>query len=265
VDYITKPISPSIVKARVNTHLCLKEMRDDLGRMVEQRTMELELTQDATILAMASLAETRDNETGNHIRRTQHYVLALAEHLQDKPTYLGYFDKETIRLLHKSAPLHDIGKVGIPDHILLKPGRLTTEEFTIMKTHTSLGRDSIQGAVKFLGDNSFLRFASDISISHHEKWDGSGYPFHLKGEEIPFAGRLMAVADIYDALISKRVYKPPFPHSKAVKIITEGDGRTLPDHFDPMILQAFSEIKEQFRDIALQYVDHDEERQALAC
>ncbi len=262
-DYITKPFSPAIVKARVYNNLCLKEMRDELGLLVAQRTEELELTKDATILAIASLAETRDNETGNHIRRTQYYVLAMAEHLQNNPVYNGYFDQETIRLLHKSAPLHDIGKVGIPDQILLKPGSLTGEEFKIMKTHTTLGHDSIHGAIKLLGDNSFLRFAGEIAISHHEKWDGSGYPFGLKGEEIPLSGRLMAMADIYDALISKRVYKPPFCHSKVVKIITEGDGRTIPGHFDPVILQTFSDLQEKFLEIALQYMEDDNERQFL--
>ena len=262
VDYIIKPFSPAIVKARVATHLSLKNMRDHLGDLVAERTRELQLTQDATILCMASLAETRDNETGNHIRRTQHYVRLMAEHLQ-LGVYHDLLTPENVHLLHASAPLHDIGKIGIPDIVLLKPSRLTSDEFKLMCTHTTLGRNAIMGAATMLGHNSFLRFAGDIAHTHHEKWDGSGYPQGLKGEAIPLCGRIMAVADIYDALISKRIYKPPFPHSKAVQIITQGDGRTMPDHFDPVILQAFADLHEQFREIALAHIDDPEERQTL--
>lgn len=260
VDYITKPFKPAIVKTRVRNHLELKRYRDHLEELVKERTEELALTQEVTIESMAALAEYRDPETGGHIRRTRGYVKALAEHLQDHPRFKDFLDDATIDLLYKSAPLHDIGKVGVSDNILLKPGKLTDEEFEEMKKHTIYGRDAIRCAEKKLGSNSFLGLAREIAYSHQEKWDGSGYPEGLRGEEIPIPGRLMALADVYDALISKRVYKPPFPQKKAVTIIIEGKGK----HFDPDIVDAFLDLKETFRQIALKHADHEEERQALA-
>ena len=247
--------------ARVKTHLLLKSARDFLKDQnayleeeVERRTKEVQVVQDTTIMAMGSLAETRDNETGNHIRRTQHYVRVLAEKLKANPGYAKDLDDTMIGLLYKSAPLHDIGKVGIPDRILLKPGKLTPEEFEIMKTHTTLGRDAIVAAEKHLpAPSSFLRHAREIAYSHQEKWDGSGYPEGLVGPLIPLSARLMAVADVYDALISKRVYKPPFTHEQAVGIIREGRGR----HFDPDIVDAFVEVLDEFRKIAEVFADSD--------
>ena len=261
VDYITKPISPPILLARVKTHLQLKAGQDFLKDKnaylqseVFRRTREVQAIQDVTILTMASLAETRDNETGNHIRRTQHYVKALAIKLRDHPRFAGYFTDHVIDLLFKSAPLHDIGKVGIPDKILLKPGKLTPEEFEIMKTHTTLGRDAIEQAERQLGTPvEFLKVAKEIAYSHQEKWDGSGYPEGLAGDGIPVSARLMAVADVYDALISRRVYKPAFTHERAVELISEGRGK----HFDPDITDAFMEIREEFRTIAKKYDDSD--------
>ena len=215
VDYITKPISPPVVLARVNTHLKLKasadflrSKSDYLEQEVAKRTREVMAIQDVTILAMASLAETRDNETGNHIRRTQHYVKALAESLKSHPRFASQLDDDTIALLFKSAPLHDIGKVGIPDHILLKPGRYEPAEFEIMKRHPALGLAAIEHAEQALGTTvEFLSLAKEIAYCHHEKWDGSGYPQGLVGEAIPLSARLMALADVYDALISRRVYQ----------------------------------------------------------
>jgi putative two-component system response regulator len=263
VDYITKPVSPPLVLARVKTHLMLKGSRDFLKDQnafleeeVARRTREVQAIQDVTIMAMGSLAETRDNETGNHIRRTQHYVKALADRLRSNPKFAAALDDATIELLYKSAPLHDIGKVGIPDRILLKPGKLTPEEFEIMKTHTTLGRDAILAAEKQLrSPSSFLRYAREIALSHQEKWDGSGYPEGLVGPLIPLSARLMAVADVYDALISKRVYKPAFPHEKAVAIIREGRGQ----HFDPDIVDAFVEVVGEFRAIAAAFADSDDD------
>jgi putative two-component system response regulator len=263
VDYNTKPISPPIVLARVSTHLKLKAAADFLKDKnafleteVQRRTREVQVIQDVTIMAMASLAETRDNETGNHIRRTQNYVLALAKALQSHRRFRAALDDKTIEMLYKSAPLHDIGKVGIPDAILLKPGKLTPEEFEIIKTHTTIGRDTIAAAEKLIdGPSTFLRLAREIAHYHQEKWDGSGYPEGLRGDAIPVSARLMALADVYDALISKRVYKPPFPHEKAVAIITEGSGK----HFDPDVVAAFLMIEGQFRSIAERFVDTDEE------
>ena len=259
VDYITKPVNPAIVMARVRNHLQLKRARDFLAHHnhvleeeVASRTQALAELQDATIRAMASLAETLDNETGNHIRRTQHYVEALARHLQNHPRFKEELTDTNIETIFKSAPLHDIGKVGIPDRILLKPGKLTPEEFEIMKTHTTLGRDAIVAAESdTTQDNPFFRYAKEITYSHQEKWDGSGYPEGLMGNNIPLSARLMAVADVYDALISERVYKAAFPHEQAVEIIRDGRG----SHFDPDMVDAFLALSEEFRRIAQRFAD----------
>jgi putative two-component system response regulator len=199
------------------------------------------------------LSETRDNDTGNHIRRTQNYVRALARHLQPHPRFSDFLDHDTIEALYKVAPLHDIGKVGIPDAILLKPGKLTPEEFEIMKTHTTLGGNAITSSEQHsqLRDNSYLRLAHQIATGHHEKWDGSGYPGGLKEDDIPIAARLMAVADVYDALISRRVYKEGFSDDRASGIIVEGRGK----HFDPDVVDAFLSIRTEFQEIALRYSD----------
>ena len=268
VDYITKPISPPIVLARVATQLALKGAADFLRDKnvyleseVRQRTAELSAIQDVTIMAMASLAETRDSDTGNHIRRTQYYVRALAETLRTQARFAAALDDKTIETLFKSAPLHDIGKVGIPDRILLKPGRFEPHEFEIMKTHTTLGRDAIQRAEDQLGMQvDFLRVAKEIALSHQEKWDGSGYPQGLAGDAIPVSARLMAVADVYDALISRRVYKEGMPHDKAVRIITEGRG----NHFDPDIVDAFLQIQDTIVAIAQRFADTDADLQEKA-
>jgi putative two-component system response regulator len=265
VDYITKPISPPVVKARVKTHLInlqarrfVEERNQLLEEMVAERTRELAVTQDVTILSMAALAETRDPETGNHIRRTQSYVRALAIALRDHPRFRDGLDEKSIELLYKSAPLHDIGKVGVPDHILLKPGKLTADEFEEMKQHPRIGRDAILAAEKALAASniapstaSFLRFAREIAYAHQEKWDGSGYPLGLKGDDIPLSARLMALADVYDALISRRVYKPAFSHEEAAGILRAGRG----NHFDPDVVDAFDAIEDEFRAIAGRFAD----------
>jgi putative two-component system response regulator len=260
VDYITKPIKPALLRARVRNHLKLKEYQDNLEAQVRARTRELALVQAVTIESLGTLAEYRDPETGGHIKRTQNYVKALANRLQQHPDYADQLDQETVELLYLSAPLHDVGKVGVPDRILKKPGPLTNEEFEEMKKHTIYGRDALRITERKLGRNHFLRCAREIAYSHHEKWDGSGYPQGLAGEKIPLSGRLMALADVYDALISKRVYKPPFSHEKAVEVISEGAGC----HFDPEVAAAFSAIENTFRNIALTYADYDEERDMLA-
>ena len=274
VDYVTKPFQFKEVRARVETHLELRAARqalqnqnEILEQKVRERTRELAVTQEVTIHSMAVLAEYRDNETGGHIMRTQHYVRTVAERLASQSRFRDDLDPATIGLFFKSTPLHDIGKVGVPDAILLKPGKLTAEEFEEMKKHTIYGRDAIRRAEERLGEDegfSFLRIGREITASHHEKWDGSGYPAGLKGEEIPLVGRLMAIFDVYDALISKRVYKPPFPHAKAVEIITQGDGRVMPTHFDPDVLEDFRERHDEFRQIAYRYADHEEERVTLS-
>ena len=259
VDYIVKPISPAIVMARLKTHLTLKSATDFLrGKSdlleaeVARRTSQIEDLQDAMVLAMASLAETRDNETGNHLRRTQHYVKRLAEALSHHPRFEQELTEHHIHLMYKCAPLHDIGKVGIPDRILLKAGRLTAEEFETMKTHPSLGREAIVQAEEALGrEVTFLRFAKEITQCHHEKWDGSGYPAGLRGDDIPVSARLMALADVYDALISRRVYKEPQTHEDATAHIVGARGM----HFDPDVVDAFLAVQEDFRDIASHFAD----------
>jgi HD-GYP domain-containing protein (c-di-GMP phosphodiesterase class II) len=229
----------------IHTNAMVKGLRDS--------NEEIRRTRDVSILTLASLAETRDNETGAHILRTQRYILVLAEHLREHPRFEGVLNDENIELLYKSAPLHDIGKVGIPDNILLKPGKLTVDEFEIMKTHPQLGAEALRVSEKELGSNSFLHFAREISLSHHEKWDGSGYPYGLKGDAIPVSGRLMALADVYDALISKRIYKEAFSHEQARDILLEGRGR----HFDPDVLDAFVACEDEFIRIANEFSDHN--------
>lgn len=242
------------IQVPISTNDEYGEMAKHTNIMIEAlkiRTEELKLTRDATILSLASLAETRDNETGNHILRTQRYVKVLAEYLSADGAFAALLDEETISLLFKSAPLHDIGKVGIPDNILLKPGKLTEEEFKIMRRHPFLGSEALRAAEEHLGSTSFLNLAREISLTHHEKWDGSGYPKGLKGDDIPLSGRLMAVADVYDALISKRVYKPAFTHEKAREIILDGRG----SGFDPRLVDAFLAEEETFKQIAREFSD----------
>ncbi|RSM21501.1 response regulator [Aeromonas salmonicida] len=266
VDYITKPINPEVVKARVKTHVSLKVASDILKdknqvleQEVERRTNEalrqkeeLHAIQDVSFYAMISLAETRDNETGNHIKRTQAYIKRLAEQLRQNSRYVSELTDDFIALLYKSAPLHDIGKIGIPDNILQKEGSLTDDEFRVMKTHTTIGYEAIKNAEKVCGQPmKFLTVAKEIAYSHHERWDGEGYPLGLAGEQIPLSARLMAIADVYDALISKRVYKPAFSHSDAVNIIVSGKGT----QFDPTIIDAFAEITDELDAIAQEYTN----------
>lgn len=264
VDYITKPIRPAIVLARVRTQLELKRARDILSNQnsyleaeVARRMEENQLIQEISIHALARLAETRDPETGNHLRRTQEYVRTLATALRHHPRFAHYLDERTIDALAKSAPLHDIGKVGIPDHILLKPSALTPEEWIIMKTHAELGSRAIaQAEADAERKVEFLGIAKEIAHYHHEKWDGSGYPDGLAGDAIPISARLMALSDAFDALISKRVYKAAFPPEKAHRIIVADQGK----HFDPDLVTAFVDHFPAFVRIAGQYVDeaHDE-------
>jgi putative two-component system response regulator len=262
-DYLSVPTAPEIFMARVKAQMAshskvdlVRLINSQLEHVVSQRLEELTAVQNATILAMTSLAQTRDIETGNHIKRTQHYVRVLAQRLQKHPRFSSFLTDRNIDLLFKSAPLHDIGKVGIPDRILLKPGRLTADEMTVMKTHTTLGRDTITYAEKLMGTKlDFLTLAQEIAYSHQEKWDGSGYPQGLSGNAIPISARLMAVADVYDAIISQRVYKLGMSHAEAVEIIVEGSGT----HFDPDIIDAFLKVRDEFQKIAARYSDSDEE------
>ena len=259
VDFIHKPIAPSVVLARVRTHLQIRHWQtflEDksawLQQEVESRVSEVFRLQEATIRVMVSLAEFRDECTGNHIRRTQDYVRLLADYLSRQPRDAGFLMPEQIDRIAKASPLHDIGKIAIPDHILLKPGRHTPEEFAIMQTHSVKGESMLLRSLHEMGgDNAMLRFACQIARSHHERWDGGGYPDGLAGEAIPLAARLMAVADVYDALRSRRPYKKAFDHAEAVDIIVQGKG----SHFDPLLVEAFLALQGVFSEIATKLAD----------
>jgi len=258
-DYISKPFRPAVVLARVRTHVEIKRARDRLADQnfhldaeVSRRMAETQHIQDISIHALARLAEIRDNETGNHLRRTQEYVRILAEALKDHPRFASALDAATITLIAKSAPLHDIGKVGIPDSILLKPGKLTPAEWEIMRTHSALGAEAIEHAEQDSDRPvAFLKHAKEIARSHHEKWNGKGYPEGLAGDAIPVSARIMALADVFDALISRRVYKEPMSYAAAREIIINDRG----SHFDPDIVDAFIDRFDAFQAIAERYAD----------
>ena len=259
VDYITKPINPDLVKARITNHLELKRHRDNLEELVNERTLELKLAKEATREAMGIVAENRDPETGGHIQRTKNYMLILAKTLALNPKYTDILTEDMIETLYSSAPLHDIGKVAISDRILLKPAKLESNEFDIMKQHASIGENTIDTAQNRIGKNEFLDIAKQMAASHHEKYDGTGYPRGLSGDKIPLCGRLMALADVYDALISRRTYKAPISHSKVVDIIKNERAK----HFDPDVVDAFLNSSEEFREVAIEFVQSDEELELL--
>ena len=288
VDYVTKPVRPPVLLARVRTQLELKRARDRLSRQNEQlqhvrdelrrhnealeaevarRLRENDLIKDVSLHAMALLAESRDQETGNHLHRTQAYVDALAAELQRLPRFAAVLDDAHRRMIAKAAPLHDIGKVGVPDEILLKPGRLTPAEFEVMKHHPRIGAEAITTAMDrvardpSLGQDpvvtrrslEFLDIARQITLHHHERWDGTGYPDGLAGEAIPLPARLMALADVFDALSCWRVYKAALPMDEVARHIRAGRG----NHFDPAVVDAYLAVEPQFFDIARRFADPD--------
>lgn len=254
VDYLTKPVIPELVKSRVFNQLELKRYRDHLEELVDERTLQLKRSKEATIEAMGIVAEGRDPETGGHIQRTKEYLRILAENLAKREKYQDILTKDYVELIYHSAPLHDIGKVAISDSILLKPGKLTNEEFEAMKLHTTIGENTIKEAQQRLEEVQMLDVAREIAGGHHEKWDGSGYPRGLQGEKIPLAARMMALADVYDALVSKRPYKDPVSHDNTVEIIIKGKA----SHFDPELVEVFSEVAEQFREVANRFAESGE-------
>ena len=282
VDYVAKPINPVVLLARVATHLELKRSRDELAARnlsleaeVARRMRHIELVQQVAMRALASLGEARDNETGHHIKRTQLYIQVLGEHLRHHPRFAAHLAPAKLSLIVNAAPLHDVGKIGIRDEILLKPGKLTPEEFEIMKTHAVIGGEAIDVALRDAaadhgpelrealeaardqpggGPLDFLLVAREIAVGHHEKWDGSGYPKGLAGDDIPVSARLMALADVFDALVSRRVYKAPMPLSEVSRVLHEGRGR----HFDPDMLDALFECWDDFVSIARRLADPDE-------
>lgn len=256
VDYITKPINIPLLKIRIKNHIALKKLRDNLESEVRERTEQVIFSQQILIEGLGTLAEFRDPETGEHIKRTQLYVRLLADYLRENnPKYKETLTEDEVATMYQAAPLHDIGKVGISDSILLKEGPLTDEEFEIMKNHTLYGFATLRKIYLKNPNNALVQTGMDIALNHHEKWDGTGYPQGAKGTEIPISARIMTVSDIYDALRSCRPYKPAFSHEKCVKIITEGDGRTEPSHFDPDVLDAFKALSDKFYEVSIKYAD----------
>ncbi len=255
VDYITKPFNPALVTLRIKNQLQLKLQRDHLHDLVDERTADLRKTLKVMLTSLGSLAEYRDPETGEHIKRTQVIVQRLAEQLQKNPKFAKTITSEYIENLTTAAPLHDIGKVGIHDGILRKPGTLTQDEREIMMQHPQMGYDVLREATKELRDNPMVRIAAEMALSHHECWDGGGYPNHKMKDDIPIEARIMAVADVYDALVSKRPYKEPYPHAVAVKEIMNGRGT----QFDPDVVDAFCSIADELPEIYERFKDESSE------
>lgn len=239
VDYIAKPFNPDLVRLRIKNQLEFKQQRDHLHELVDEKTRDLRTTLKVMLTSLGALAEYRDTDTGEHIKRTQVLVQMLAEKLKDHPDFKSAFpNREYIEYYATAAPLHDIGKVGIPDEILHKPAKLTDEERVIMSKHPQMGYDVLTNATRVLGNHPLVKIAAEIILNHHERWDGLGYPNGAKGNDIPVAARLMAVADVYDALVSRRPYKEPFSHEVAVSEIEKGRGT----QFDPTVVDAFMGI-----------------------
>lgn len=255
-DYLTKPFNAVLLGARINASLEKHQLRkqehkqrqqiEDLNLFltarVRQQVAEIASAQIGAIFAMSKLAESRDPETGEHLDRMREYCRLLAQDLSKQPRYSTYIDKAYIENIYSASPLHDIGKVGVPDAILAKPGKLTDEEWVVMRTHPVIGAETLREVDREHPGNAFIQTGIEIAAAHHEKWDGSGYPHGLSGEDIPLSARILALGDVYDALTSKRCYKEAMPHQKAVEIIKEGEGK----HFDPEIISAFFRINEEF-------------------
>lgn len=249
VDYIIKPFHVDEVIARVNTHLQLRHAQsslqlfnDKLQSLVARQVDEINQSQLAMIFALAKLSHTRDDNTGMHLERVQHLCQVLAKALAHEPDFARIITPKFITAIFHASPLHDVGKVGIEDSILLKPGRLTPQEQEIMKTHTTIGATTLESVHKLYPNNEFVEMGIEIAKYHHEKWNGSGYPDGLKEEEIPLSARIMSVVDVYEALRSKRPYKEPFSHEKTIEIIFADEGIS----FDPRILKTFSRMHGDF-------------------
>ena len=249
VDYITKPFQAEEVLARVRTHIRLHQIQlrlekftQHLESLVEEKVKEVLDSQLATLVAISNLAEFPDEDTGHHIERTRSFCKILAENMREKPAFQAQINDEFIDAIYHAAPLHDIGKVGIPDNILLKPGKLTEDEFEVMKTHVSIGVQTLKKVQESYPNNAFIQKGIEFALHHHERWDGDGYPDGLKGEEIPLSGRIIALADVYDALRSVRSYKEAFSHEESYRIIIETTGK----HFDPAVVEAFIACEKDF-------------------
>ncbi|WP_455198520.1 response regulator [Kaarinaea lacus] len=267
VDYVTKPFNPVLLQSRVSACLDRKRLSDleevrrqqvelnneYLSDQVRQKVQEISRTQLAAIFAMSKLAESRDPETGEHLERMREYCKVLSENLMGTPKYSMLITGEFVDSIYAASPLHDIGKVGIDDNVLLKPGKLTDEEWVQMKLHPVIGAETLREVDRQHPGNAFIRTGIEIAESHHEKWDGSGYPHGLSGEVIPLSARILALGDVYDALTSKRCYKDAFSHEKSMSIILEGNG----SHFDPDVVEAFKETESEFMRIRKEFVDSE--------
>ena len=267
VDYVTKPFNPVLLKARVSANLERKRLSDkehyhlfeveddnkELSDEVRAKIREISESQLAAIFAMSKLAESRDPETGEHLERMREYCRLLSEQLSRMPKYRSIIDREFVENIYAASPLHDIGKVGIEDSVLLKPGPLTDEEWVLMKQHPIIGAETLREVDRQHPGNAFIHTGIEIAEGHHEKWDGSGYPHGRSGEEIPLVARILALGDVYDALTSKRCYKDAFSHEKSRNIIQEGGG----SHFDPDVVLAFFETEDEFMKIRLNYQDSE--------
>lgn len=258
VDYVAKPFSFPLLLKRVELHLALVQQKKELynysqnlEKMVDEKTHVISELQYAIVHVLSDMVERRDGSTGGHLLRTQNYLKVLLEEVLKENVYMDELSDIDINLFIHASQLHDIGKVSIPDSILLKSGKFTDEEFDIMKTHTTLGENAIRYAMSSVQEKKFLEIAAAFAGTHHEKWNGTGYPNGLAGKDIPIAGRLMAIVDVYDALISKRPYKAPIPHEKSVEIIIKDKGT----HFDPIITDIFIKIADVFKHIAESYTD----------
>ena len=252
VDYIGKPFSPDLVLLRIKNQLEYKRQRDHLNELVIEKTQDLRNTLKVMLTSLGALAEYRDPETGGHIKRTQFVVQKLAEILMKNPKFAKDIpNREYVDYFATAAPLHDIGKVGIQDEILRKPGKLNEEERAIMREHATMGYNVLVDAAKGLEDKTMILIAADIAWCHHEHYDGNGYPRKLKGDEIPLCARIMAVADVYDALVSKRPYKEPLPHEVAVAEVLKGKGK----QFDPDVVEAFAGIADSLPDLYQKFKD----------
>ncbi len=253
VDYINKPFANQLLLKRVEIHLThavqrrtLANYNDDLQEMVQEKTKTIKELQYAIVYTLADLVEMRDNSTGGHVLRTQAYFNLILDYLNENDIYQSVLSKLDQRLLLEASQLHDVGKVAIPDAILLKPARLEPEEFEIMKTHTTIGYKAIVKAMELTNDKEFLKFAAEVALTHHERWDGNGYPNGISGTDIPIAGRIMAIVDVYDALVSERHYKKKMPHDKAMSILLEGRA----SHFDPVLIDTVVAINDKFEEIS---------------
>jgi len=251
VDYVIKPFQPLLLLKRIEIHLLMETQRkellylnENLQKMVDEKTRDIMETQNALLKTMGELVEYRDDITGKHIERTQRWVKILLEELKRSGVYRDEIESWDINLVLLSCQLHDVGKIAISDRILKKPGKLSEDEFNDMKLHTHIGRQIIEKVELMTCESEFLKYAKIFAVSHHEKWDGTGYPYGLKGSEIPLLGRIMAIADVYDAIASVRPYKPPASHETAVRIIVEGSGV----HFDPMLVDIFTKVSERFQE-----------------